>query len=127
MIKPHTIYNKHAVAFSVNPIYIIAIQPSSTLFPYTTLFRSRECMRGPRRRDRRQHRDAERTADLLRRVEQTGRKPSLGGPDAGEGSDRDRHEREAEAEAHEQEARQQAAEIRAGDGDLGAAREPAWQ
>ena len=50
-----------------------------------------------RGRDRGERGDAERPADLLRRVEQPGRKARLGRLDAGERGDRDRHEGEADA------------------------------
>ena len=52
-------------------------------------------------------RDAERTADLLRGVDQPGGQPGLGGLHARESRDRDRHEREPDADPDEQEARQQ--------------------
>jgi len=67
----------------------------------------------PRRGDRRQGRDAERSADLLRRVDQTGCEPSLGGLHAGEGRDRDRHEGETDSNSGQEEARQQVAQVRA--------------
>ena len=58
------------------------------------------------------------STDLLRGVDQAGRKPGLSGLDTSERSDRDRHEREADAEPDEQEARQQVAGVTAADGDL---------
>ena len=64
------------------------------------------------RRDRRQHGDPERAADLLRGVDQPGRQPGLGRLHAGQRGDRDRHEREADPDADHQEARQQVASRR---------------
>ena len=60
-----------------------------------------------RDRDRREQRDPDCAADLLRRVDQTRRDPGLGLADAGERRDRDRHEAERHPERDDQEARQQ--------------------
>ena len=53
-------------------------------------------------RDRRRHRDADRAADLLRRVQEPRGEPCLARLDAGESGDRDRDERERQREADEQ-------------------------
>src|SRR5207248_2331758 len=77
-----------------------------------------EEMRGPRDCDRRRDGDAQRAADLLRRVQQPGREPGLAMADAGERSDRDRDERERQAEAEQEVAAEQVVRIRTVHGNL---------
>src|SRR5215211_6064378 len=70
------------------------------------------------RGNRRQDRESERTADLLRRVDQPGGEPGITPGHAGERRDRDRHEGESEPDAEHDEARQQVADVRAVGRDL---------
>ena len=55
--------------------------------------------RRERRRDGRRHRDADRAADLLARVEETRSDARIGLANAGEAADHHRHEREGKADA----------------------------
>src|SRR5829696_7976973 len=73
---------------------------------------------GPRARDRRESRDSERAADLLRRVDQARGEPRLRGLDTGQSRDRDRNEGEADAKPDQEEPEQQISDVRAADRDL---------
>ena len=74
--------------------------------------------------DRREHSDAERASDLLRRVDQPGGEAGLGVAHSGQRGDRDRHEREAQSDRDQEEAGQQVGRVRAVDRDLCEVDEP---
>ena len=68
--------------------------------------------------DRREERDADRAADLLRRVDEPRGEPGLLRLRPGQRRDGDRHERERDRDAEDEEAREEIRPVRAVDGDL---------
>ena len=83
-----------------------------------------DVVRRGRDRDRREDRDADRAADLLRRVDQSGCETGLVWLRPRDRRDRDRHERERHAEPDDEEAREQVGPVRAVDRDLREVEQP---